>query len=74
VTIPAYGEKTLELGVSSTIIKLLEQLRHLRNASGKIIYGITGTLRIEGLDQGVEFQRKGEIDLRFDRAPQGQAA
>lgn len=74
VTVPAYGEKTLELGVSSTIIKLLEQLRHVRKANGKITYGISGTLGIEGLDQGVKFQREGEIDLRFERAPQGQSA
>ena len=74
VSIPAYGEKTLELGVTSTIIKLLEQLRRVREAGGRITYGISGTLGIEGLEQGIKFQREGEIDLRFERTPQGQAA
>ena len=73
VTVPAYGEKTIELGVTSTIIKLLEQLRRFSKVDGKITYGITGTLGIEGLSDGIKFRRHGEIDLDFDRLPQGQA-
>ena len=74
VTIPAYGEKTMELGVTSTIVQLVDQLRRFNEIEGKVKYGITGTLGIDGLGIGIDFQREGEIDLQFERPQQGQSA
>jgi len=74
ITIPAYGEKTIELGVTSTIIKLLDQIRRFSENNGAVTYGISGTLGIDGLSHGVPFKRNGEIDLDFDRPPQGRSA
>lgn len=73
VTIPPYGEKTLELSVTSTIVKLIEQIRRLDEFDGKLTYGITGTLGITGLPGGIEFQRDGEIDLQLRPPPQGKS-
>ena len=74
ITIPAYGEKTIELGVTSTIIKLLDQIRRFSESEGTITYGISGTLGIEGIGGGIEFRRDGEIDLDYERPPQRHAA
>ena len=76
ITIPAYGEKTIDLGVTSTIIKLLDQIRRFSENTGTVTYGISGTLGVDGLSQGVPFKRDGEIDLDLDleRRPQGRSA
>jgi LEA14-like dessication related protein len=74
ITIPAYGEKTMDLGVTSTIIKLLGQIRGFSKNYGTVTYGISGTLGIDGLSHGVPFKRDGEINLDFERPPQGRSA
>ena len=74
VTIPAFGEKTLHLGVNSTIIKLLEQIRRFGETKGTVKYVISGTLAIEGIPVGVDFERGGEIDLRLERRATKHAA
>ena len=67
VTVPAYGEKTLELGVSSTIVTLFEQLRRFGSADGRVRYAISGSLGLDGRAAAVPFEQDGEIDLRLDR-------
>ena len=68
VTVPAYGEATLEVGVTSTLAALIDQLRHFDGSGGTLSYGITGTLSITGIPGGVSFKRDGEIDLRPEPA------
>lgn len=64
VTIPAYGEKTLQVGVTSTLLRLFHQIRDIGKSDGLITYTISGTLGLKGAMRGVEFNHDGEIDLR----------
>ncbi len=74
VSIPAYGEKTLAVGVTSTIARLLDQVRLLGESGGALRYGISGRLGVTGMPAGVPFDQQGEIDLRPPRATRGHAA
>ncbi len=73
ITIPAYGEKTIDLGITSTIVTLLSQLRQFGESTGKVTYRISGTLGIEGLLQSVDFAKEGEIDLNLQPRPRGKS-
>ena len=68
VTVPAYGEATLEVSVTSTLAALIDQLRHFDGSGDTLRYGITGTLGITGIPGGLSFERDGEIDLRPEPA------
>jgi LEA14-like dessication related protein len=67
VTIPAYGEKTLDLGVSSTLASLFEQIRRFGSGGGSIRYAISGSLGLKGSTGSVPFAQEGEVDLRLDK-------
>ena len=71
VTVPAFGEKILQVGVTSTLMKLFEQLRQLGSSGGAITYSISGTLSITGASRAIPFEHVGEIDFRPDRSPPG---
>lgn len=72
--VPAYGEKTVDVGATSTIVKLLDQLRRFSDADGVLRYGISGTLGVSGVPGGLGFSQEGELDLTPERAPSGQSA
>jgi len=72
VTVPARGEKTLQVGLRSTTLKLLEQVRRFAEAGGALRYAIRGTLGVEGLANGIPFDHDGEIDLRPRPQPRPQ--
>ena len=75
VTIPPYGEKTLELGVTSTIVRLFDQLRRFGDSEGRISYGIRGSVAVSGHPLPVRFSQEGELDLGAPRdRPPGRAA
>jgi LEA14-like dessication related protein len=74
VTVPAYGEKTLDLGVSSTLAKLFDQIRRFGTGHGTLRYAISGSLELRGSASSVPFSQDGEVDLRLDRPPRGRAA
>jgi LEA14-like dessication related protein len=69
VTVPAFGEKTLQVGVTSTLMKLFKQIKQLAGSGGAITYTITGTLSISGIPGSVPFEHDGEIDLRLHGSP-----
>ena len=69
VTVPAYGETTLQVGVNSTLMKLFRQIRKLGESDGLFSYTISGTLGLTGLTRGIEFKHDGEIDLRPGSPP-----
>ena len=74
VTVPAYGEKTLEVGVVSTTLRLFEQIKRISGLRGSLRYGISGTLQISGVPAGVDFERDGVIELFPEKAPKGRTA
>lgn len=74
VTVPAWGEKTLEVGVVSTIMKLFRQIEQLADSDGRLRYAIRGSLGL-GSAGSVPFEHDGEVDLRPPaRTPQGRRA
>lgn len=74
VTVPAWGEKTLDLGVSSTLARLFDQIRRLRERGTAIRYAISGSLGLQGSLGSVPFSHDGEVDLRLDRPVRERAA
>jgi LEA14-like dessication related protein len=68
VTVPAYGEKTLEVGVVSTIVTLFRQLEQLSRSDGRLKYRIRGSLGLRDVG-AVPFEHEGEVDLRPPRPP-----
>lgn len=68
ITVPPYGEKTLQVGVTSTLMALFRQLEEFADSGGALTYTITGTLNVTGARRGVAFEHDGEIDLRPRRA------
>jgi LEA14-like dessication related protein len=74
VTVPAYGEKTLDVSVTSSLVQLFDQIRRLGATGGTLKYGISGTLGLDGGVGSVPFEHDGEIDLRLDRPAPGHAA
>jgi LEA14-like dessication related protein len=74
VTVPAYGEKTLDLGVISTLARLVDQIRRFGAADGTLRYAISGSLELQGASGSVPFAQDGEVDLRLDRPRRGRAA
>lgn len=74
VTVPAYGEKTIELGVSSTLARLFDQIRRFGAERGALAYTISGTLGLQGSAASVPFTQDGEVDLRLERPARKRAA
>ena len=69
ILLPAFGEGTLELKLSSTIFGLIRQLQSVQELEHKPFrYQISGRLNISDGIFSVPFENKGEIDLR---APAG---
>ena len=74
VTVPPWGEKTLEVGVISTIVKLFRQIEQLSRSDGRLRYAIRGSLGLGGIGS-VPFDHDGEVDLRPpQRTPEGRRA
>ncbi len=64
VTVPAYGEKLVDVEVTSTLVSLMRQLRDMGKADRQSFsYGITGHIRVAGRLITVPFAYRGEIDL-----------
>lgn len=74
ITVPAYGEKLLELGVSSTLVTLFEQIKRFGSGDGTLRYAITGSLGLQGSAGSVPFSHDGAVDLRLDKPPRKRTA
>lgn len=62
VFIPAYGEKTFDVSVSSTLNGILNQFDSLVK-NGNIDYLLTGKMKLEGVPFTVPFKQSGEVAL-----------
>ncbi len=74
LTIAGYEEKNLDLGLSSTLLQLFEQLKGLAENHGRIDYSIKGHLRLRTPSAVVPFENHGEVDLRFAPEPKNHTA
>lgn len=65
LTVPAYGEKTAEVEVVSTLQRLVEQLQELGSRSEPSIdYAISGHVSVDGIPIPVPFDYQGTLTLR----------
>ncbi len=74
VTIAGYGEKTLDLGIRSTIMQMFEQIKGMADSTGRVAYNIQGHLRLRNVSVNVPFEHRGEVDLRFTKDPKKHSA
>ena len=62
VLIPAYGESTLEVGVTSSLFNIVDQINALERRQGKSLeYRIHGKISTANHLLSLSFERKGEI-------------
>jgi len=72
--VPAFGEALLAVDVSSSLVRLFEQLRGLGDgAAPRWDYVISGRLAIEGVPAKLPFERKGTLDLSVPDKARGQS-
>ena len=72
VEIPAYGEATTEVQVSSSLFKLFEQFRALEERGGdRLNYRIKGSVGLDESWTRLPFEREGRISMDTDRKSQG---
>ena len=63
-SVPAYSEEIIEVNLTSTMMRVFEQLRNLGEGESKIIrYRIAGTLSLSGPRARVPFSHEDAIDL-----------
>ncbi len=63
VTVPAFGEKVVEVEVISTLLDIVEQIRGWKPGQQKLTWRISGGLKIENLPGSVPFDYEGQLDL-----------
>jgi LEA14-like dessication related protein len=64
VTVPAYGERVIDVEVSSSLVSLLRQLQDVGKGDRQTFsYGLSGHIRIAGRLATVPFAYRGEIGL-----------
>lgn len=63
-SVPGYSEKIIEVNLTSTVLRVFEQLRNLGDGESKIFrYRIAGSLSLEGLRSRIPFSHEDVIDL-----------
>lgn len=66
-TVPGYGETIVEVGLTSTVLRVFDQLHNLSRGESKVFrYSIAGSLSLDGLQTSVPFSHEDEIDLSLD--------
>ena len=69
-SVPAFSEHTIDVTVSSTILRIFEQILELERSETKTLnYGITGGMSIQGAFSKVPFSYQEELDLSNIVAP-----
>lgn len=69
-TVPPFGEETVEVAVSSSLVRILEQLLALeRSKTLKFNYGISGGLSVQGAFTKIPFSFEDQLDLSGLRKP-----
>lgn len=64
VTVPAYGESLATVEMTSSLGRLLEQIRSLAESrADRIRYAIAGKTKIAGFAFRIPFERSGEVQL-----------
>lgn len=70
VTVPAFGEETMEVEVVGTLFNVVDQLRELEQRSGKPLeYRIHGKISISGGLFSIPFEQKGTLGPTRNQAP-----
>ncbi len=62
VTVPAYGEKTLQVTVTSNLLSLFRQLQAL-SRGGPLKYSLAGSIGIANRHLRLPFKQSGELTL-----------
>lgn len=63
-SVPGYGEEIVEVNLTSTALRVLDQFRSLSEGESQVLrYRIAGSLSLEGLRRSVAFSHQDEIDL-----------
>ena len=63
-SVPGYGEKTIEVNLTSTALRVLDQFRSLSEGESQVLrYRIAGSLSLSGFRRSVPFSHQDEIDL-----------
>ncbi len=66
-SVPAYGEKLIEVNLTSTVLRVFEQFKNLSNGEPQAFrYRIAGSLSLAGLRSSVPFSHEDAIDLSAD--------
>lgn len=68
-TVPPYGESVVEVTLTSSLVRLIEQFRQLDRREKLVIdYRISGRMSIAGLPTGYPFRHEDSLDLSPSRA------
>ena len=63
-SVPAYGEKLIEVNLTSTVLRVFEQFKNLSNGESQVFrYRIAGSLSLAGLRSSIPFSHEDAIDL-----------
>ncbi len=63
-SVPAYGEKLIEVNLTSTVLRVFDQLKDLSNGDSQVFrYRIAGSLSLGGLRSSIPFSHEDAIDL-----------
>jgi LEA14-like dessication related protein len=63
-SVPAYSETIIEVNLTSTVLRVFEQLQNLSNGESRTFrYSIAGRLSLDGLRASIPFSHEDVIDL-----------
>ncbi len=63
-SVPAYGEKLIEVNLTSTVLRVFEQFKNLSDGESQTFrYRIAGSLKLAGLRSTIPFSHEDAIDL-----------
>lgn len=63
-SVPGYGEKLIEVNLTSTVLRVVEQFKNLSNGEPQVFrYRIAGSLNLAGLRSSIPFSHEDAIDL-----------
>ena len=66
-SVPSYSEKIIEVSLTSTVLRVFEQLQNLSSGEAQNFrYRITGSLSLDGLRGSIPFSHEDVIDLSLD--------
>ncbi len=63
-SVPGYGEKLIDVNLTSTVLRVFEQFKNLSNRESQVFrYRIAGSLSLTGLRTSIPFSHEDAIDL-----------